>query len=75
MRLGRIGFDQVVGYLADGLHSVESRPELVGQTERPSEQVVAERAAAWDERTPVLIDVRAPASAGRGELPAASASR
>src|SRR5688572_11890060 len=26
VRLGRIGFDQVVGYLEDGLHSVESRP-------------------------------------------------
>lgn len=30
MRLGRIGFDQVVGYLADGLHRVDSRPERVG---------------------------------------------
>src|SRR5713101_2596218 len=27
MRLGRIGFDNVVGYLSDGLRSLESRPD------------------------------------------------
>ena len=48
MRLGRIGFDQVVGYLEDGLHSVESRPELMMSTERLSAQVAAERVAAAD---------------------------
>ena len=61
MRLGRIGFDQVVGYLEDGLRSVESRPELMMSTERLSAQVAAERvAAAAPERAPVLVDVRAP---------------
>ena len=61
MRLGRIGFDQVVGYLEDGLHSVESRPELMMSTERLSAQVAAERvAAAHAERAPVMVDVRAP---------------
>ena len=61
MRLGRIGFDQVVGYLKDGLHSVRSRPELMMSTERLSAQVAAERmAAAPQERAPVVIDVRAP---------------
>jgi len=61
MRLGRIGFDQVVGYLEDGLHSVEARPELMTSTERVSAQVAAERAgAATQARTPILIDVRAP---------------
>src|SRR5262245_51181036 len=34
MRLGRIGFDQVVGYLDDGLHSIESRPDLMASTDR-----------------------------------------
>jgi hydroxyacylglutathione hydrolase len=59
MRLGRIGFDQVVGYLEDGLHSVRSRPELMQSTERLSPQVAAERvAAASPDRAPVLIDVR-----------------
>ena len=61
MRLGRIGFDHIVGYLKDGLHSVRSRPELMRSTERLSAQVAAERvAAAAGERTPVLVDVRAP---------------
>jgi glyoxylase-like metal-dependent hydrolase (beta-lactamase superfamily II)/rhodanese-related sulfurtransferase len=62
MRLGRIGFDQVVGYLEDGLHSVESRPELMMSTERLSAQVAADRvAAAPPGETPIVIDVRAPA--------------
>jgi len=61
MRLGRIGFDQVVGYLEDGLHSVESRPELLMSTERLSAQVAAERvSSAAPGRVPVMVDVRAP---------------
>jgi rhodanese-related sulfurtransferase len=61
MRLGRIGFDQVVGYLQDGLRSVESRPDLMRTTERLSPQVAAERiAAAAPDRAPVVVDVRAP---------------
>src|SRR5436190_2342454 len=39
MRLGRIGFDQVAGYLEDGLHSLRSRPDLMMSTERLSAQV------------------------------------
>jgi glyoxylase-like metal-dependent hydrolase (beta-lactamase superfamily II)/rhodanese-related sulfurtransferase len=61
MRLGRIGFDQVVGYLQDGLQSIESRPELTQSTERLSAQVAAERvAAATGEGAPIILDVRAP---------------
>ena len=61
MRLGRIGFDQVVGYLKDGLHSVRSRPELMMSTERLSAQVAAERMAApAPDRAPIMIDVRGP---------------
>jgi glyoxylase-like metal-dependent hydrolase (beta-lactamase superfamily II)/rhodanese-related sulfurtransferase len=60
-RLGRIGFDQVVGYLQDGLQSVESRPELTSSTERVSAQVAAERMATGPrERSPLALDVRAP---------------
>jgi hydroxyacylglutathione hydrolase len=61
MRLGRIGFDQVVGYLEGGLHSIESRPELTTSTERVSAQVAADRVAAAGsgERAPILVDVRA----------------
>ena len=60
MRLGRIGFDQVVGYLEDGLHSVESRPELMMSTERLSAQVAAGRVAATDTPAAVMVDVRGP---------------
>ena len=45
LRLGRIGFDNVVGYLKDGLRSLESRPELTGSTDRLSPAVAAERLA------------------------------
>lgn len=61
MRLGRIGFDQVVGYLKGGLHSLQSRPDLTMSTERLSAQVAAERmASAQGDRAPVVVDVRAP---------------
>ncbi len=60
-RLGRIGFDHVVGYLADGLRSIESRPELTKSTERLSAQVASERAAAAPtDKAPLLVDVRGP---------------
>jgi hydroxyacylglutathione hydrolase len=58
MRLGRIGFDQVIGYLQDGLHSVESRPELIAQTERLSPALAAERLASSN--PPRIVDVRTP---------------
>ena len=69
MRLGRIGFDQVVGYLEDGLRSVESRPELMTSTERLSAQVAAERAAASNGERPVIVDVRAPGERQQKRIP------
>ena len=70
MRLGRIGFDQVVGYLQDGLHSVQLRPELMASTERLSAQVAAERVAvAAPERAPVIVDVRAPGERQQKRIP------
>ena len=56
-RLGRIGFDHIVGYLQDGLRGLESRPELTSATERLAAPLAAERLAAGD---PVVVDVRAP---------------
>lgn len=61
MRLGRIGFDHVVGFLKDGLYSAQARPELMRTTERLSPQAAADRvAAASPEHAPVMIDVRGP---------------
>ena len=58
VRLGRIGFDHMAGYLEDGLNSLQSRPDLVAFTERLSPQLAAERLLASD--SPMLIDVRGP---------------
>jgi len=57
VRLGRIGFDHVVGYLKDGLRSLEARPDLTETTERVSAPVAAERLGRG---APVAIDVRTP---------------
>jgi hydroxyacylglutathione hydrolase len=60
-RLGRIGFDHVVGYLQNGLESLKSRPDLTTHTERVSAQVAAERAgAASGDEPPLVLDVRTP---------------
>jgi glyoxylase-like metal-dependent hydrolase (beta-lactamase superfamily II) len=55
MRLGRIGFDRVAGYLAD-VHSLESRPDLRLSTERLSPGVAAERLKS--DVPPQIVDVR-----------------
>jgi glyoxylase-like metal-dependent hydrolase (beta-lactamase superfamily II) len=58
MRLGRIGFDRIAGYLADGLRSLETRPDLTVRTDRISAPLAADRLAASD--APLAIDVRTP---------------
>jgi hydroxyacylglutathione hydrolase len=57
VRLGRIGFDHVVGYLKDGLRSLESRPDLTASTERVSAPLAADRLATSE---PLAVDVRTP---------------
>jgi glyoxylase-like metal-dependent hydrolase (beta-lactamase superfamily II) len=57
IRLGRIGFDHIVGYLEDGLRSLDGRPELTATTERVSAPLAAERLA---DGPSLAIDVRAP---------------
>jgi glyoxylase-like metal-dependent hydrolase (beta-lactamase superfamily II) len=58
VRLGRIGFDHVAGYLKDGLQSLESRPDLTSSTERLSAPFAAELLAS--PQPPLLVDVRNP---------------
>jgi rhodanese-related sulfurtransferase len=58
VRLGRIGFDNVAGYLQKGLQSLESRPDLVVFIERLSPQFAAELIAS--NQPPLAVDVRAP---------------
>jgi hydroxyacylglutathione hydrolase len=57
VRLGRIGFDHVAGYLQDGMQSLQSRPELTVKTERVSAPFAAELLSS--ERAPLAVDVRA----------------
>src|SRR6478736_7493149 len=69
-RLGRIGFDHIVGYLQNGLQSIASRPELTMSTERLSAQVAADRVhAQTGDGAPVLIDVRAPRERDQKRIP------
>ena len=58
LRLGRIGFDHIAGYLKDGLRSLVSRPERVAFTERLSAPFAAELLSSSE--PPLAIDVRAP---------------
>jgi rhodanese-related sulfurtransferase len=58
LRLGRIGFDHVAGYLGNGLHSLKSRPDLTVTTDRLSALFAAELLSSPE--PPLAIDVRAP---------------
>ena len=58
LRLGRIGFDHVAGYLKDGMASLRDRPDLTVTTERLSAPVAAERLMAAE--APIAVDVRTP---------------
>jgi rhodanese-related sulfurtransferase len=58
IRLGRIGFDHIAGYLENGLESLASRPELIASTERVSAPFAAELLSS--PQPPLAIDVRAP---------------
>jgi hydroxyacylglutathione hydrolase len=62
LRLGRIGFDHIHGYLADGMEALTDRPDLIAQTERRSaEEIAAELAAAQSQ---LIVDVRSPREYG-----------
>ena len=58
MRLGRIGFDSVVGYLRDGISALETRTDLMTGTTRvtPAEAAAAMASSA----PPLVLDIRAP---------------
>jgi rhodanese-related sulfurtransferase len=56
LRLGRIGFDHVRGFLRDGMGALAARPDLVWETERVSAHTLAEELASLD--PPVVLDIR-----------------
>lgn len=58
VRLGRIGFDFVAGYLDRGMQAVEPHADELVRVERLSATTIAEALASPD--APVVLDVRAP---------------
>jgi rhodanese-related sulfurtransferase len=56
MRLGRIGFDNVAGYLRDGMDALRDRPDLVHEIERMTAVALSERLAT--DSPPIVVDVR-----------------
>ena len=58
LRLGRIGFDHVKGYLRGGMEALSDRPDLVWPTERVSAPMVAEEMESAD--APLVLDIRNP---------------
>jgi hydroxyacylglutathione hydrolase len=58
LRLGRIGFDHVKGYLRGGMEALAGREDLVWPTERVTAPMVAEELSSAD--PPLLLDIRNP---------------
>jgi rhodanese-related sulfurtransferase len=57
VRLGRIGFDNVAGYLQGGMSALSDRPELIGRLERITPATLLEQLAG--PQPPIVLDVRA----------------
>ncbi len=57
IRLGRIGFDRVAGFLNGGMEALETRPDLVCRVERVTAGSLSEK---LDAETSTIIDVRGP---------------
>lgn len=56
MRLGRIGFDNVAGYLRDGMEALRHRPDLVAKIDRITAVALGEQLAS--NASPTVVDVR-----------------
>ncbi len=67
MRLGRIGFDHVAGYLAGGMAALDARPDLLRRTERMDAATLAEHLASA--AAPLVLDVRTDAERRAERIP------
>jgi len=56
LRLGRIGFDIVAGYLEGGMQALETRPDLVARVERITAGALSEQLESPE--PPLVVDVR-----------------
>jgi rhodanese-related sulfurtransferase len=71
MRLGRIGFDNVAGYLAGGMSALASRDDLVERTARITAPALAEWLAGKRPDAgpaPIVVDVRSDAEHAGGHI-------
>jgi hydroxyacylglutathione hydrolase len=71
MRLGRIGFDTVAGYLAGGMHALAGRDDLVERTQRITAPALAEWLAGRRPEAgaaPAVVDVRSEAEHAGGHI-------
>jgi glyoxylase-like metal-dependent hydrolase (beta-lactamase superfamily II)/rhodanese-related sulfurtransferase len=71
MRLGRIGFDNVAGYLASGMNALATRDDLVERTERITAPALAEWLAGKRPDAgpaPIVVDVRSEAEHAGGHI-------
>lgn len=66
MRLGRIGFDNAIGYLEGGMMALENRPELLRKTDRITVQDLSDMLNAGQK--PVIIDVRSEKEHAAGHI-------
>lgn len=69
MRLGRIGFDNVAGYLAGGMEALAHRPELIRTIPRITAPALQEMAHSTQQ--PWILDVRAPMEHATVHIPGA----
>ena len=58
LRLGRIGFDHLRGYLDGGMAALAGRPDLVWPTERVSAATIAKELEGGE--PPIVLDIRNP---------------
>ncbi len=58
LRLGRIGFDHVRGYLANGLAALAARPDLISTTERVDPNTFSDEITAA--QPTLILDIRNP---------------
>ncbi len=56
VRLGRIGFDHVAGFLEGGMLALEKRPDLVARMDRITARTLADQLKS--EEKPLVLDVR-----------------
>jgi glyoxylase-like metal-dependent hydrolase (beta-lactamase superfamily II)/rhodanese-related sulfurtransferase len=67
VRLGRIGFDNVAGYLKNGMDALESRPDLIRRIDRITALTLAEQRTGPGGL--VLVDVRSEKEWTAGHIP------